>query len=239
MFAPAATRTACWQRYECAAVGRWTTLQPRGRPRLTTMMAVGLSGAAVSPAMGRFTARPDQHAAGVRQRPARGVDPEPALRGDPGHAGEAAAAARAGLPAQGVRRVPRPQRPLPLRHRRRALGEHRAGRAAAHQPPPEIVCVDADAGPGNLAESISKAIDLAQLECAANIAINLDVLRADRDPSPGPRLLASGRSTSGWSAVATRRRSGSASSGTPSRRSPRTCPRSCWPTARSTRRSRG
>jgi hypothetical protein len=49
----------------------------------------------------------------------------------------------------------------------------------------EIVCVDADAGPGNLAKSISKAIDLAQLECAASIAINLDVLRADRDPSPG------------------------------------------------------
>jgi len=49
----------------------------------------------------------------------------------------------------------------------------------------EIVCVDADSGPGNTAKSISKAIDLAQLECAANISINLDALRSDPMPSPG------------------------------------------------------
>jgi hypothetical protein len=49
----------------------------------------------------------------------------------------------------------------------------------------EVVCVDADSGPGNTARSISKAIDLAQLECGATVTINLDCLRSHRAPTPG------------------------------------------------------
>ena len=101
-------------------------------------------------------------------------------------------------------------------------------------------CVDADAGPGNLAKSISKAIDLAQLECAANIAINLDVLCARTAiPSPGRDYSQRSVDCSAWYAVATGAGSGSASCGTASRLSPRTCLCSRWPTGRSTRPSRG
>ena len=49
----------------------------------------------------------------------------------------------------------------------------------------EIVCIDADAGPGNLASSISKAIDLAWLECQCRIVMDLDVLRTKAVVSPG------------------------------------------------------
>ena len=95
--------------------------------------AVGRGGL---PGDGSLPARAGQHAADLRQRAARDVGAQPALRLGPGPARVAAAAATAGLPAQGVRRDARPERPLPLRHRRRALGEHRARRAAAHRPPP-------------------------------------------------------------------------------------------------------
>ena len=49
----------------------------------------------------------------------------------------------------------------------------------------EIVCIDADSGAGYRVASLSKAIDLAKLECNATVMVNLDTLRADRDPYPG------------------------------------------------------
>ena len=173
-----------WQRYECAT-SDMDALQPALSPRLTTMMAVGMSGAAVSPAMGRFNVGPISMLLAFFNVRLGVWIPNPRY---------------AETLAKQNKRLPRPGLGYLLKE---FLGFHDPSdlyvyvtdgghwentalvellRTCHHK---EIVCVDADAGPGNLAKSISKAIDLAQLECAANIAINLDVLRADRDPSPG------------------------------------------------------
>jgi hypothetical protein len=173
-----------WQRYQCST-SAMDALQPALTARLTTMMAVGMSGAAVSPAMGRFNVGPISMLLAFFNVRLGTWIPNPRYA--------------ATLATQG-KRLPRPGLGYLLKE---FLGFHDPSdlyvyvtdgghwentalvellRTCHHR---EIVCVDADAGPGNLAKSISKAIDLAQLECAANIAINLDVLRADRDPSPG------------------------------------------------------
>jgi hypothetical protein len=47
-----------WQAYACSAKGIEALLYCRGGMRLTSMMAVGMSGAAVSPAMGKFRIGP-------------------------------------------------------------------------------------------------------------------------------------------------------------------------------------
>ncbi|MFC6288232.1 hypothetical protein ACFP3Q_14240 [Nocardioides sp. GCM10027113] len=193
MFAPV-EEDGLWQRYACTTEDL-DLLRPRLRPRLTTMMAVGLSGAAVSPAMGRFRIGPVSMVLAFLNVRLGAWLPNPR------YAATIAAQERARADAG------RPPRPLP----RPGLGylfkeflgwfdpsdlfvyvsdgghwENTALvellRTAHHR---EVVCVDADAGPGNLATSVSKAIDLAQLECAAQVVLNLDVLRADRDPSPG------------------------------------------------------
>ena len=172
-----------WQRFECETSAIDALLPAPAR--LTTMMAVGMSGAAVSPAMGRFNIGPvSMLLAFFNVRLGMWI-PNPRY-----------AKALAGK----GKRLPRPGLGYLLKE---FLGFHDPSdlylyvtdgghwentalvellRTCHHR---EIVCVDADAGPGNLAKSISQAIDLAQLECAATIAISLDVLRADRDPSPG------------------------------------------------------
>ncbi|WP_460820594.1 hypothetical protein [Nocardioides ungokensis] len=183
LFAPL-EEDGLWQRYECSAEAM-ATLRPRLSPRLTTMMAVGLSGAAVSPAMGRFRLGPISMLLAFANIRLGAWIPNPRWA--------------ATLAAQG-RPLPRPGLGYLLKE---FVGFHDPSdlylyvtdgghwentalvellRTSHHR---EIVCVDADSGPGNLATSISRAVDLAQLECAASIALNLDVLRADRDPSPG------------------------------------------------------
>jgi hypothetical protein len=148
-------------------------------------MAVGVSGAAVSPAMGRFRIGPvSMLLAFFNVRLGAWIP-------NPRYAAELAALGRP---------LPRPGLGYLLKEFLGFLdpsdlyvyvtdGGHWENtalvellRTCHHR---EIVCVDADSGPGNLAKSISKAIDLAQLECAATVALNLDALRADRDPSPG------------------------------------------------------
>ncbi|RYP86891.1 patatin-like phospholipase family protein [Nocardioides guangzhouensis] len=183
LFAPL-EENGLWQQYSCTTADM-DRLRPSLRPRLTTMMAVGVSGAAVSPAMGRFRIGPiSMLLAFFNVRLGAWIP-------NPRYAAELAAAGRP---------LPRPGLGYLLKEFFGFLdpsdlylyvtdGGHWENtalvellRTAYHR---EIVCVDADSGPGNLARSISKAIDLAQLECAATVAINLDVLRADRDPSPG------------------------------------------------------
>ena len=86
--------------------------------RITTMFAVALSGAAVSPAMGRFRDRADQHVAGFHQRPARQLDPQPSLRPTGHHTrkeGQLVSRGPRGLPGQGVPGAARPDRRLRLR----------------------------------------------------------------------------------------------------------------------------
>ncbi|MCW2795839.1 hypothetical protein [Nocardioides sp.] len=183
LFAPL-EEDGLWQRYECPTVAM-ETLRPKMSSRITTMMAVGLSGAAVSPAMGRFRIGPVSMLlafANVRL----GV-----WIPNPRYAAELAALGKA-LPRPGLGYLFKEffgfHDPSDLflyitdggHWENTALVE--LLRTSHHQ---EIVCVDADSGPGHLATSISKAIDLAQLECAASIAIHLDALRSDPDPSPG------------------------------------------------------
>ena len=183
MFAPL-EENGLWQQYECPTAAM-EALRPRLRPRLTTMMAVGVSGAAVSPAMGRFRIGPVSMLLAFFNIRLGAWIPNPRY---------AAELASLGKP------LPRPGLGYLIKEFLGFLdpsdlylyvtdGGHWENtalvellRTCHHR---EIVCVDADSGPGNLARSISKAIDLAQLECAASVALNLDVLRADRDPSPG------------------------------------------------------
>ena len=183
LFAPL-EEDGLWQRYECPTAAM-ETLRPGLSPRLTTMMAVGLSGAAVSPAMGRYRVGPISMLLAFANIRLGAWIPNPR------YAAELAARGKA---------LPRPGLGYLIKE---FLGFHDPSdlylyvtdgghwentalvellRTSHHR---EIVCVDADSGPGYLATSISRAIDLAQLECAASIALNLDVLRADRDPWPG------------------------------------------------------
>jgi hypothetical protein len=50
----------------------------------------------------------------------------------------------------------------------------------------EFVCVDADSGPGDATSSLGKAIDIAPLECGVRIDISLDPLRARPSCSRAP-----------------------------------------------------
>jgi hypothetical protein len=173
-----------WQVHECPTAAL-ETLRPRGLPRLTTMMAVGLSGAAVSPAMGRFRIGPISMLLAFANVRLGAWIPNPRY---------AARLAALGRP------LPRPGLGYLLKE---FFGFHDPSdlylyvtdgghwentglvellRTSHHD---EVVCVDADSGPGNVARSIARAIDLAQLECAARVLLNLDVLRADPDPTPG------------------------------------------------------
>jgi len=173
-------------RHASGTVGRDPRRLATGlRPRLTTMLAVGLSSAAVSPAMGRFRIGPvSMLLAFFNVRLGMWIP-------NPRYAEQ--------LAAKGVT-LPRP-----------GLGYLLKEFVGFHDPSDlylyvtdgghwentglvellrnrlynEVVCVDADSGPGNTARSISKAIDLAQLECGATVAINLDCLRSDPAPTPG------------------------------------------------------
>lgn len=54
----------------------------------------------------------------------------------------------------------------------------------------EIVCIDADSGPGDATRSVSKAIELAALECAVSVHLHLDVLRAELGGTNAPDYCA-------------------------------------------------
>lgn len=155
------------------------------RPRLTTMLAVGLSSAAVSPAMGRFRIGPvSMLLAFFNVRLGMWI-PNPRYA-------ERLAAAGVTLPRPGLGYLLKEflgfHDPSDLylyvtdggHWENTGLVELLRNRLFR-----EVVCVDADSGPGNTARSISRAIDLAQLECGATVVINLDCLRSDPDPTPG------------------------------------------------------
>ncbi|MCW2776147.1 MAG: hypothetical protein JWN91_4473 [Nocardioides sp.] len=160
-------------------------VMPKHSPRITTMLSVGLSGAAVSPAMGRFRVGPVSMLLTFANIRLGMWIPNPRY-------------AQA-IAARGVR-LPQPRLGYLLKeffgfHDPTDLylyitdGGHWENtglvellRTADCR---ELVCIDADAGPGNLASSISKAIDLAWLECGCHISMDLDSLRSDVVVSPG------------------------------------------------------
>ncbi|MBI2245151.1 MAG: hypothetical protein HYU55_14870 [Nocardioides sp.] len=169
------------------AVGTETlqALMARRAPRITTMLSVGLSGAAVSPAMGRFRVGPVSMLLTFANIRLGMWIPNPRY---------APAIAEHGL------RLPQPRLGYLLKeffgfHDPSDLylyitdGGHWENTGLVEllrtNNCREVVCIDADAGPGNLASSISKAIDLAWLECGCHISMDLDSLRSDVVVSPG------------------------------------------------------
>ncbi len=184
LFAPL-TGEGEWRTYAARTEDMSTLMAGNRRPRLTTMLAVGISGAAVSPAMGRIGAGPlSMLLAFANVRLGMWVP-------NPRYAAQ--------LVAEGVT-LPSPRLGYLLKE---FLGLHDPSdlylyvtdgghwentalvellRTGLHR---EIVCIDADAGPGHRVASLSKAIDLAKLECNATVVVNLDTLRAARDPYPG------------------------------------------------------
>lgn len=160
-------------------------VMPQHTPRITTMLSVGLSGAAVSPAMGRFRVGPVSMLLAFANIRLGMWIPNPRY---------ASAIAESGS------RLPRPRLGYLLKeffgfHDPSDLylyitdGGHWENTGLVEllrtNNCREVVCIDADAGPGNLASSISKAIDLAWLECGCHISMDLDSLRSDVVVSPG------------------------------------------------------
>lgn len=157
----------------------------KGTPRLTTMLSIAISSAAVSPAMGKFRIGPTSMLltfANIRL----GVwMPNPRY----------ARYAEHGVP------FPRVRLPYLLKE---FAGLHDPSDAYVYLTDGghwentglvellrkgdfrEIVCIDADPGPGDAVKSVSEAIDLAALECAAKVSLNLDPMRASPPSSRKP-----------------------------------------------------
>ena len=163
-------------------------VQPALSARITTMLTVGLSGAAVSPAMGRFRVGPVSMLLTFANVRLGMWVPNPRY-----------ADAFADLVARG-KRLPRPRLGYLLKeffglHDPSDLylyvtdGGHWENTGLVEllrtDDCREVVCIDADAGPGNLASSISKAIDLAWLECRCRVVMDLDALRSEPQVTPG------------------------------------------------------
>ena len=157
----------------------------RGGARLTTMLAVAIASAAVSPAMGKYRIGPTSMLltfANIRL----GV-----WMPNPRYARLAPA------------RVPFPRVRLPYLFKE-FIGLHDPSDAYVYLTDGghwentglvellrkgdfrEIVCVDADPGPGDAVKSVSEAIELAALECAATVSLNLDPMRANPPTSRKP-----------------------------------------------------
>lgn len=168
--------------------------------RLTTMMAVAISSAAVSPAMGRVSIGPTRMLLtfanirlGVWMPNPRYVNAHPVVAEQ--------ARLGAGIP-QGEAVIGYPRTGLGYLFKE-FLGIHdlsdpylyltdgghweNTGLVEILRRPDihEIVCVDADCGSLEGTSSLAKVLDLAPLECGVRIQINLDPLRAD-DEGPGP-----------------------------------------------------
>lgn len=171
-------------------------LYRRGGARLTTMLTVGVSGAAISPAMGRYRIGPTRAllaAANVRlgmwvpnPRYAKGL-PEPA---------------EFARPKRPHRRVPYP-RPRLSYLLKEMFGIHDLDDPYIYLTDgghwentglvelirdsdfTEVVCIDADEKPRQTVTQIAQAINLAALECGTEIKLSLDPLRGPADAGRG------------------------------------------------------
>ena len=168
----------------------------RGGARLTTMLAVGLSGAAVSPAMGRYRLGPSKTILAVANVRLGMWLPNPkyAARYEVQQSGT--------RPEGPHRRVPYP-RPRLGYLLKELFGLHDPNDLyiyvtdAGHwentglvelirdRNIDEIVCLDADEQSREKAHQIASAIGLAKLECNATIKLDLDVLRGPYDGRRG------------------------------------------------------
>lgn len=166
--------------------GRLDAVRSRvSTPRLTTMLAVAIASAAVSPAMGRFRVGPTSMLLAFANIRLGVWLPNPRF----------AACAPEGM------RFPRVRLPYLFKE---FVGLHDPSDAYMYLTDGghwentglvellrkgdfrEIVCIDADPGPGDAVKSISEAIDLAVLECGATVSIDLDPMRANPPTSRKP-----------------------------------------------------
>jgi hypothetical protein len=190
--------TGSWRDYESPAKHIEALLYRRGGMRLTSMMALGLSGAAVSPAMGKF-----------RIGPARALLALANIRlgawlPNPMYATQSPYAQR---PPDRVR----PAGPSAVQYPRQRLSYLLKEMFGIFDPSDlylyvtdgghwedtglvellrdrdidEVVCFDADESPRDTVTELAGAIVLAELECGAKIDINLDVLRSPHDGHRG------------------------------------------------------
>lgn len=170
-------------------------LYRRGGARLTTMLAVGVSGAAISPAMGQYRIGPTRAllaAANVRL----GV-----WMPNPRHA--------ARFPSPGYERPPGPYRHIRYPRPRvsyllkEMFGVHDIDDVYLYVTDgghwentglvellrntelDEVVCLDADDKPRETVSQIANAINLAQLECGVRVRLSLDPLRGPADGGRG------------------------------------------------------
>ena len=163
--------------------------KPRGR--LTTMFAVAISGAAVSPAMGRFRIGPTSMLLtfanvrlGVWLPNPRYVDQVTWRRG------RSFPKARLGYLFKEFFGIHDPTDAFLYV----TDGGHWENtglvellRLSDYR---EIVCIDADQGPADRVKALAQAVDLAKLECDVDVNIDLDALRASRDAGGGPSYAA-------------------------------------------------
>lgn len=179
-----------WSAYQCSTTKFERLLYRRGGSRFTTMMAVGISGAAVSPAMGKFKIGPARALIALLNvrlgvwvpNPKyvaawRPDEPEPRTR-----------------PAR-AQRVPYPQPRLGYLLKE-AFGTHDPDDLYLYVTDgghwentglvellrdrnfSEVVCLDADAGERDTVTQLANAVVLAELECGASISVDLDPLRS-------------------------------------------------------------
>jgi hypothetical protein len=164
----------------------------RAGPRLTTMLTVGLSGAAISPAMGMYRIGPARMVLAVANVRLGMWIPNPkyAAHYDYQPKFKRPASPMAGVP------YPRPRLSYLLKeffglHDPNDLyiyitdGGHWENTGLVElirdRNIDEVVCLDADEKPRETATEIAAAISLAKLECNADIRLDLDVLRGPRD----------------------------------------------------------
>lgn len=179
-----------WQAHDCPTRRIEQLMYRTGGARFTTMMAVGISGAAVAPAMGKFKLGPAYALVALLNLRLGVWVPNPIYaRLDP-------------APAHGGKRPSGPSHHVKYpRVRIGYLIKEVFGVFDANDPYlyltdgghwdntglvelvrehdfDEVVCFDADASPRNTVEQLASAIVLAKLECGVEIDIDLDPLRS-------------------------------------------------------------
>ena len=176
--------------YPCTVEQLRVAYQGAGLPfttrRLTTMFAVALSGAAVAPAMGRFRIGPTSMLITFANLRLGGWLPNPRYVAPPGAEVRRFPMVRLGYLFKEFLGLHDPADPFVYV----SDGGHWENTGLVEllreQLPREVIMVDADAGSAQTIRQLAQAIDLAKLECAADIGVNLEPLRCFADAEGAP-----------------------------------------------------
>jgi hypothetical protein len=190
--------TGSWQAYESSAKDIEALLYRRGGMRLTSMLAVGLSGAAVSPAMGKFRIGPARALLALANIRLGAWLPNPLYATQSPNAQGTPDRVRPAGPS--AVQYPRPRVSYLLKEMFGIFdssdlylyvtdGGHWEDTGLVEllrdRDIDEVVCFDADESPRDTVTELAGAIVLAELECGAKIDINLDMLRSPHDGRRG------------------------------------------------------